>query len=64
VSDPTDGTVRWPLVAKLGLALAVLTVVGAVAAALIAAFVVDRDENDPVVDEGAVVVLVEVAPPA
>ena len=54
---------RWPLVAKLGLALAVLTVVGAVAAALIAAFVIDRDEDDPAVDEGAVVVLFEVEPP-
>ena len=54
---------RWPLVAKLGLALAVLTVVGAVAAALIAAFVVDRDEDDPVLDEDAVVVVMEVESP-
>ena len=45
---------RWPLVAKLGLALAVLTVVAAVVAALVAAFVVDREE-DPVVEEQAVV---------
>ena len=55
---------RWPLVAKLGLALAVLTVVGSVVAALIAAFVIDRDDDAPVVDEDALVVLVEGEPPA
>ena len=54
---------RWPLVAKLGLALAVLTVVGSVVAALIAAFVVDRDGDDPPVEEDAIVVLVEVESP-
>jgi uncharacterized membrane protein YbjE (DUF340 family) len=54
--------VRWPLVAKLGLALAVLTVVGAVVAALVAAFVVDRDDEGPELEQSALVALVEVEP--
>lgn len=42
----SDDDVRWPLVAKLGVALAVLTLVGIVVAAVIAAFVVGpRDDN-------------------
>ena len=40
--------VRWPLVARLGLALAVTTVVVAIVAALVAAFVVDRDDEQGV----------------
>ena len=40
-----DGTVRWPLVAKIGLALAVLTITAGIVAALVAAFVVDRDDD-------------------
>lgn len=42
---PAQDGVRWPLVAKLGLALAIVTVVGAIIAAVFAAFVVDRDED-------------------
>lgn len=41
--------VRWPLVAKLGVGLAVLTVLGGVGAALIAAFVVDRSGEPKVI---------------
>ena len=37
-----DGDVRWPLVAKIGLALAVLTVTAGIVAALVAAFVIER----------------------
>ena len=37
---------RWPWVARIGLALAVLTVVGALVAAVIAAFVIDRDDDE------------------
>jgi uncharacterized membrane protein len=40
-----DGDVRWPLVARIGVALAVLTVVGGLIAAVVAAFVVDRDDG-------------------
>ena len=38
-------TVRWPLIAKIGVALAVLTVVAGIIAALVAAFVVDGDDG-------------------
>lgn len=41
--------VRWPLVAKLGVGLAVLTVLGGIGAALIAAFVVDRSDEPKVI---------------
>lgn len=44
-----DGAVRWPFVAKLGVALAVLTVVFGIGAALIAAFVVDRNDGSEVI---------------
>ncbi len=40
---------RWPLVAKLGVALAILTVVGGIVAALVAAFVVDRNGDSAVI---------------
>lgn len=47
-----DGEVRWPLVARIGVALAVLTVVVGIVAAVVAAFVVDReDEPSSVVGE-------------
>lgn len=49
--ERTSDEVRWPLVAKLGVALAVLTVVVGIGAALVAAFVVDRDDGSPVVEE-------------
>ena len=39
---PAEQDVRWPLVAKLGLALAVVTVIAGIVAALVAAFVVAR----------------------
>ena len=48
---------RWPLVAKVGLALAVLTVVVAIVAAFAAAFVVDRDDDDPEIEQSALVAL-------
>lgn len=50
--DPAlaDEDVRWPLVAKLGVGLAVLTLVGGLGAALVAAFVIDRSpEPEPIV---------------
>ena len=37
---PDGGEVRWPLVAKIGVGLAVLTVVVGIVAAVVAAFVV------------------------
>lgn len=57
--------VRWPLVAKIGVGLAVLTVVGGLVAAVVAAFVVgprDRDRSEVVV-EGAVDPVAPVALP-
>ena len=44
-SGLVDGTVRWPLLARLGLALAVVTVAVAIAAAVIAAFVVGPTDD-------------------
>ena len=41
--------VRWPLVAKLGVGLAVLTLVGGVGAAVVAAFVVDRSDEPKII---------------
>lgn len=41
-----DEAVRWPLVAKVGVVLAVLTVVGIVVAAVVAAFVVGPKDDD------------------
>ncbi len=41
--------VRWPFVAKLGIAIAVVTVVGGIGAALVAAFVVDRSDRPDVI---------------
>lgn len=41
--------VRWPLVAKLGVGLAVITLLGGVGAALIAAFVIDRSGEPKVI---------------
>lgn len=43
--SPED-TVRWPFVARIGVVLAVLTVVVGIGAALVAAFVVDRDDDE------------------
>jgi hypothetical protein len=55
---PEAQDVRWPLIAKLGLALAVITVLAAVVAAILAAFVVDRDDEPAsVVEERVVQVL-------
>ncbi len=53
VDDEVD-RVRWPLVAKLGVALAVLTVVGGIGAALTAAFIVDRSDEPKVIVADAV----------
>lgn len=49
--DPTDPTdpddaVRWPLVAKLGAALAIVTLVGIIVAAVLAAFVIGPKDDD------------------
>lgn len=52
---PAQQEVRWPLVATIGVALAVVTVLGGVIAAVVAAFLVDREDSGPVVVvEGAV----------
>ena len=48
-SPERDDDVRWPLVAKIGVVLAVLTVAVGIGAALVAAFVVDRGD-DPTVE--------------
>lgn len=49
-AGPTEG-VRWPWMARVGVALAVLTLVGGLAAAFIAAFVIDRsDDPEPAVE--------------
>ncbi|MDE0801860.1 MAG: PQQ-dependent sugar dehydrogenase [Acidimicrobiales bacterium] len=50
-SPPEDERerVRWPLVAKLGVGLAVLTLLVGIGAALIAAFVVDRSDEPTVI---------------
>lgn len=50
--DPAlaDEDVRWPLVAKLGVGLAVFTLVGGLGAALVAAFFIDRSPDpEPIV---------------
>ncbi len=50
-SSATDDEagVRWPFVAKLGIVLAALTLVGGLGAALVAAFVVDRSDEPKVI---------------
>lgn len=37
---------RWPWVARIGAALAVVAVIGALVAAFLAAFVIDRDGDE------------------
>lgn len=56
-----EGVVRWPLVAKVGIAIAVLTIVGGVIAALYAAFVVDRGDSASIIIDDAVDPLAPVA---
>ncbi len=56
-----DDVVRWPFVAKVGIAIAVLTIVVGIVAALIAAFVVDRGDPASVIVEDAADPLAPVA---
>lgn len=45
-----DEDVRWPLVAKLGVALAAITLIGGLGAAVVAAFFIDRsDDPEPLI---------------
>lgn len=44
-TTPAPDGVRWPWVARIGLVIAVLTLVGGLAAALVAAFVIDRSDD-------------------
>jgi len=55
--DPVDGEVRWPALAVVGVVLAVVTVVGAIAVAVIAAFFVDTDDPDPSSERGSEVII-------
>ena len=52
---------RWPLVAWVGIALAALTIVAAVVAALFAVFVVDRDDGEREVEEERAALVADVA---
>lgn len=60
-SSDDRARVRWPFVAKVGVVLAVLTVLGGIVAAFVAAFVVDRSDEPRVIISDAAAPLSPVA---